>query len=470
MDKREEIVELKADSPIEVDEANPFRNDFLEFEGAVRKIAALLPRLSTPFTVGIYGDWGAGKTSFMRMLSAQLAENKKKNTFWFNAWEYENDTSILLPLLSKLSLEFKDRSAIFESIKKIAASVVITGADIATKISTLNTTSVKDISENIKIYEDEVGERYEKWVSDISELKEQFRKLIKEITKDSDPFYIFIDDLDRCLPENIIKLIENIKHFLSVDGCNCIFIMGLDKAALNAAIRARYGAEIITGDEYLEKIINISFHVPVREYSTSEGYIREKLIAQINEDWRDKVDKEVDIFANILSQTGLTNPRKIKFLISRYLLFMAFNESSKYFMEIIVVLMIYKEFFSDAYKLKKENNRVNFYPRTREGGSVGGIGRSLTYAEIEEASCRGFAIIHTDEKYNPIRYFRGNLGWVIDNCFGKSDPEIQEALVSIYTNPPKGEDLEAVNKLLKSNSSRLHKDYFDAIEFVFSFS
>lgn len=135
MQDKDKVVCLKADAPIDVDQAEPFSNDLLDFEKSISKVSSLLPHLSTPFTVGIYGDWGAGKTSFMKMLSASLLRNNHKNSFWFNAWEYENDTSLMLPLLSKLSKEFNTHNKTFESLKKIAASVVVTGADVITKIA-----------------------------------------------------------------------------------------------------------------------------------------------------------------------------------------------------------------------------------------------------------------------------------------------------------------------------------------------
>ncbi|WP_409525671.1 KAP family P-loop NTPase fold protein [Nitrincola sp. MINF-07-Sa-05] len=470
MSKKEKIINFKADSPIDVDKVNPFSNDLLEFESAIKKLSSILPHLSTPFTVGIYGDWGSGKTSFMRLLSASLENNDCKNTFWFNAWEYENDTSLMLPLLSKLSKDFKTQDETFDKIKKIAASVVLTGADIITKVVTLNTTSINDIGANIKLYEEQVGESYERWVSDIDSLKSSFKDLIHDITKGESTFYIFIDDLDRCLPENIIKLIENIKHFLSVAGCNCVFILGIDKTALTSAIKARYGTEVITGDDYLEKIINIAFNVPTKNNTMSKNYIRNKLKDQIDQNWFNEIENDVNIFSDALSETKIKNPRKLKILISRYLLFMAFNENKDYFIEIIVSLLIYREFFPDAYNIKKKEMMVDYFPSTTTSSGTTGFGRTLSFSEIEIISCRGFAVIHHDERYKSLRYFTGVFGWLIHNCFDKSDAEIDASLRNTMSNPPQGDNLKLVKSLIESSCTKSHKDYFDAVDFIFSLS
>lgn len=80
---------------------------------------------------------------------------------------------------------------------------------------------------------------------------------------------IFIDDLDRSLPEKALEVLDAIKLFLDVKGC--IFILGIDRRVISYIIRKKYkellgnGSEtekedfLITGDNYLEKIIQLSF-------------------------------------------------------------------------------------------------------------------------------------------------------------------------------------------------------------------
>jgi len=65
---------------------------------------------------------------------------------------------------------------------------------------------------------------------------------------------VFVDDLDRCLPEKAIQVLEALKLFLDVKGC--IFVLGLDPEAIESAVRTRYQEEI-KPREYLEKIIQV---------------------------------------------------------------------------------------------------------------------------------------------------------------------------------------------------------------------
>ena len=70
---------------------------------------------------------------------------------------------------------------------------------------------------------------------------------------------VFVDDLDRCLPEKAIQVLEALKLFLDVEGC--IFVLGLDPEAIASAVQTRYRGEIKAG-EYLEKIIQLPFNLP----------------------------------------------------------------------------------------------------------------------------------------------------------------------------------------------------------------
>jgi predicted KAP-like P-loop ATPase len=39
-----------------------------------------------PVTIGVFGDWGSGKTSIMKMLQAELAKNEEVAVVYFDAW------------------------------------------------------------------------------------------------------------------------------------------------------------------------------------------------------------------------------------------------------------------------------------------------------------------------------------------------------------------------------------------------
>lgn len=64
---------------------------------------------------------------------------------------------------------------------------------------------------------------------------------------------IFVDELDRCRPDYAIQVLECVKHFFSVD--NLIFVIAIDRDALNASICTVYG-DAINVDGYMRKFFD----------------------------------------------------------------------------------------------------------------------------------------------------------------------------------------------------------------------
>jgi hypothetical protein len=77
---------------------------------------------------------------------------------------------------------------------------------------------------------------------------------------------IFVDDLDRCLPENALAMLESMKLFLDLEGV--VFVVGLDKTVVDRAVALRYhnqapgDRERIEGATYMKKIFQVPFALP----------------------------------------------------------------------------------------------------------------------------------------------------------------------------------------------------------------
>ena len=72
----------------------PSDRDALDFEPYVATLADLIasPSTRTPLTIGVFGTWGSGKTSLMRMVRNKLPESFR--TAWFDAWKYEKEETL----------------------------------------------------------------------------------------------------------------------------------------------------------------------------------------------------------------------------------------------------------------------------------------------------------------------------------------------------------------------------------------
>ena len=94
-------------------------------------------------------------------------------------------------------------------------------------------------------------------------------------------FVVFVDDLDRCLPEKAVQMLELIKTVFNVE--SFAFVLALDDEVIERGIGHRYQAyhfagkkpEMpITGFEYLEKIVHVPFRLPALTRYQAEAFLR----------------------------------------------------------------------------------------------------------------------------------------------------------------------------------------------------
>lgn len=91
--------------------------------------------------------------------------------------------------------------------------------------------------------------------------------------------YVFVDDLDRCLPEDALAAVEAIKLFLNVPGC--VFVLGVDSEVIQSGIEARYAPYFAKSlrpfepSEYLDKIIQLPFRLPPLDRRQVQAFVGE---------------------------------------------------------------------------------------------------------------------------------------------------------------------------------------------------
>lgn len=280
-----------------------------------------------PITIGVFGDWGGGKTSIMKMIEfslcpdsyidpAEKARYDRIACIYFNGWLFEGYddakaailTSILLQLGEHKRFGPKIRNTVVKLIKSVnwmrlakmgfqnvalpAISAYLSGGISlipafaeAAKVSL----GVKDgDKEEGKAAADKETVDWESLIKkdetssspmDVRSFRERFEKMLKE--SDIDSLIVLIDDLDRCSPERIIDNLEAIKLFLNVD--KTAFIIGADKRIVRNAIGLRYaialqreepeGSDSDLATDYLEKLIQVPYHLPRLSPAEIESYM-----------------------------------------------------------------------------------------------------------------------------------------------------------------------------------------------------
>ncbi len=116
-------------------------SDYLEFDKYADILLNIIKGTNGPFTLGVKGEWGNGKTSLLRLVEAKINdENKDKNkdkteeeiqTVWFNAWQYEREEHILFPFLATIA----DSISNSEKLKELRGKIIQIAKSIPSALS-----------------------------------------------------------------------------------------------------------------------------------------------------------------------------------------------------------------------------------------------------------------------------------------------------------------------------------------------
>jgi hypothetical protein len=281
------------------------KKDWLGYDGFIEKLAALIVRSaeSAPLTIGIEGQWGTGKTTFMRRLRKEL--QSECATIWFEPWKYQERDEIWKGLITEL---FKgiDKSALQRifSLKtaKEAGKGLIEDAFTWLKLEKA-TSAIKDrvslTPTFLNIFE-----------SKFSEILEEIVEKEKKNKGKEGILVIFIDDLDRCLPEATITVLEAIKIYMAVP--KCVLVLGYERNSVSKAISAVYRDIELDGGEYLNKIVQVPITIPRVGEGEKKKYIENCLKAMGNSKLLDKECQD------ILLKGTQGNPREIKSFLNGF--------------------------------------------------------------------------------------------------------------------------------------------------------
>lgn len=294
--------------------------DLLNFKRYVSPLIEILenPQTQTPFTIGIFGAWGSGKSTLIDHLDRRLSKNFYR--IKFNPWIYRNERNLIVPLLHTIQddLSKSKDNKIVEAAKRIGTVLARVGAALFLKTVTANQVSLEDVEKQEQVYLDQ----YKRAKSEIRNLRHELQGIIDQITNKGQPtddspvsrVIFFIDDLDRCQPEQIVALMEAIKLFLDLR--YCFFIIALDEEVIHRAIQIKYQRFNFSeerknqiGREYLEKMIQLPLYLYPLSESEIEQYLNGLTLPP-------DILGQTSLFARIL----LPNPRKVKRILNLFLL------------------------------------------------------------------------------------------------------------------------------------------------------
>ena len=405
----------------------PVLDDYLQHGEHIKRLGNMIQTCKPPFVLGIHGDWGAGKTSFLKKLHVYLAaqdsgyedalvkgkvlwgndwgrQKRTLETIWFDAWRYQFDNNPIIALLHEIRTHFTWRQKLVGKTGKLSFAALM---------------SLEGITKWVGAQPGKVIEADEKWERERLEdalpsevCREQLNYAISTILpKGKDRLVIFIDDLDRCSGQVAFRLLETIKIYLSIP--SCVFVLGLDWLNVQRAVAAEFRKNKIVEDEresmlyakdYLSKLCQMVEPLPL--LTDSSSYLNHLTKASVFQTQFDGKDNSIPRWLDIAKEFNLLpqNPRKIKAFINSFGLYLnqlrpLLEESNidlNYKFALIIAYLKLNE--TAIFRLLEAEN--SFWERLVEFCSMGSSSRESDH-EVFDGRILADSVITSDSTVTP---------------------------------------------------------------------
>jgi len=277
-------------------------------------------------TVAINGDWGSGKTTYLRAIEGFYKDYCLFPVVFFEAWKYQDDNEPLVSLL----LAIQDIPGLKANIKgritKLIKPLLVSGLFFSDLIlKTFTGGDLSKLRENFKLIEDKQLELISRYRENLGLLKDTIEDLLKNykpnkkskdrewkeyvkgwnVSLHSNIFVLIIDDLDRLIPAKAFRLIEALRFYFDID--NTLIIMGVNDEILNRYVREKYGLQGINGEKFIEKVFCWNYEIP---YAPLSDLHLRSMREILNEE-------EINAIRNVLGKIDNLTHRKWIKLINR---------------------------------------------------------------------------------------------------------------------------------------------------------
>ncbi len=250
------------------------QTDILQRKKVGNALTDLLERIDDPLVVALDGQWGTGKTYFLkRWIGAHTLENgSTSTTIYFDSFAHDYLSDPLPALVSALTERLSSGSDINvqrvkEAAFKLAKPLARVGLAIATFGATEALGEMGEVVAEAASGESAKGlEKFWEEQSGRSTAMAEFKDALETLARPSDEgetgssLVFVIDELDRCRPDYALEVLEVIKHFFAVPHVH--FVLGVNLRALENSVKVSYGKNI-DAQAYLRKFIHITLDLPM---------------------------------------------------------------------------------------------------------------------------------------------------------------------------------------------------------------
>jgi hypothetical protein len=302
--------------------------DALDHGKLAAAIAGHIANLPRGSVISVQGSWGRGKTDVVTRVFDLFAAGAGPEPIWINPWQYGR-ADLIQPVIVELLSRMRGRSRDTEWLRATARALlhasnamVVKAASVVVPLGSVLSAVQDPVDQLIDRVLDGDARGPDADADPVHEMAARFRDLVKEVlsVRDSsngasdDPLLVCVDDLDRCLPDQQIAMLEAI-HFLTSAGANCTFLVAIDPVLVEQAAFAHYHTDTLDINQYLDKLFQLRVNLTALRPAQIEELVAVEFDSQAAAVLRDGLGAEPaavkNAFFGVFFVPELANPRLV---------------------------------------------------------------------------------------------------------------------------------------------------------------
>ncbi len=274
--------------------------DALRHESEAGAVAGHIKGLPAGSVISVQGPWGRGKTDMLTRVFDLFALDARRGDgpepIWIDPWQYGRPDLIqpvVVELLGRMRRERRDSRRLrlaATSLLHASNAMVFKAVSVVVPFGQVAGAAQPALDQLIDDLMKPDAERPDTDADPVHQMAVRFYELVDEVLSQegldgntSTPLLICVDDLDRCLPDHQIAMLEAI-HFLTSAGANCSFLVALDPVLVQQAAITHYRTDGFDSNQYLDKLFHLRVNLTALQPSGIGDLVDAELIAAVGRD------------------------------------------------------------------------------------------------------------------------------------------------------------------------------------------
>jgi uncharacterized protein YjbI with pentapeptide repeats len=296
----------------------------LDFNLYSNAIVNIIKNSHPKFSIGVFGDWGTGKTTLINSVDKALQTDRDLVKIRLEASRYKREMFPLVSLLKSIAYTLpaeKEFENLKQKLETSAINFLKRTPDILTSIISKYASEEDEIShEMINTFKKELNSK----IQLIAELDrdtiyfdgfKEIKKEVRNLRVDNPAFriVIFVDDLDKCSPGKAFEILEMIRVFHDIEGF--IYIIGISHDMIVRLSKVGNSESSIDGERYIKKLIQVPITLPKWSNQDIVRLVKDLIKkGMIHDKFKDVVDKNIELISVAIDN----NPREIKRFLNNF--------------------------------------------------------------------------------------------------------------------------------------------------------